>query len=261
MFVFAVATVKFLHHKNSDPRRRLRLILQSPECSVHEGKTKLTANTTLDLLYTSILQEAFDDDYPEDDSMVRSILGAVVLATNPLSPSTIAALLGFDATDVFLRLLSTHSLLILREDVNHPIQPFHKSFPDFITNPARCTNQRFQISPPDHHLELLLGCLELMNQTLKRNICNLPETVKNCEVDDLQERIDELISPALQYACKSWHRHLINKGIACTPKVISALHQFLEKKFLCWLEVLSVLGAVRNAVDALEMAGQLLEVS
>ena len=94
-----------------------------------------------------------------------------------------------------------------------------------------------------------------------KNICNLPETVINSEVDDLEERINEFISPALQYACKSWHRHLTNKDVAHTPRVISALHQFLEKKFLCWLEVLSVLGAARNAVNVLETTGGLLEVS
>ena len=261
LFVFAVATVKFLDHKNRDPRRRLDILLQSPESSVHEGKTKLTANTTLDLLYMAILQEAFGDDDPEDDSIVRSVLGAVILATNPLSPSTIAALLGFHTADVFLQLSSTHSLLILEENINHPVRPFHKSFPDFITDPARCINQRFRVSPPDHHLELLLGCLELMDQTLEKNICNLPEAVKNSEVDDLQERIDEFISPALQYACKSWHRHLNGKDMVHTPRVISTLHHFLEKKFLCWLEVLSVLGAVRSAVDALETTAKLLEVS
>ena len=137
LFVFAVATVKFLDHKNRDPRRRLDLLLRSPESSVREGKTKLTANTTHDLLYMSILQEAFGDDDPEDDSMVRSVLGALILATNPLSPSTVAALLGLRTADVFLQMLSTHSLLILGEDISHPVRPFHKSFPDFITDPAR----------------------------------------------------------------------------------------------------------------------------
>ena len=121
LFVYAMATVKFLDHKNNDPRGQLDLLLQSPESSTREGKAKLTTNTTLDLLYTSILQEAFGDDDPEDDSKTRSVLGAVILATNPLSPSTIAVLLGFRTTDVFLRLSSAHSLLILREDINHPV--------------------------------------------------------------------------------------------------------------------------------------------
>jgi hypothetical protein len=71
---------------------------------------------SLDSLYTSILQEAFGDDKPEDDAKTRSVLGAVILTMNPLSPSAIATLLGFDAEDVPLLLSSVNSLLILQED-------------------------------------------------------------------------------------------------------------------------------------------------
>jgi len=261
LFVYAVATVKLLDRKNNDPRRQLDLLLRSPDSSIREGKTKVTANTTLDLLYMSILQEAFGDDDPEDDSMVRSVLGAVILATNPLSPSTIAVLLDFHTTDVFLHLSSVHSLLILQEDISHPVRPFHKSFPDFIVDPARCINPRFQISPPDQHLELLLSCLELMSRSLERNMCKLPEAVRNSEVDDLKERREKYINHALQYACGSWHKHLTNIHIAHRAEITSSLHHFLEKKLLCWLEVLSVLGNVRAAVDALDIATGWLKVS
>ena len=91
-------------------------------------------------------------------------------------------------------------------------------------------------------------------------MCQLPETVINSEVDDLLERKDKHINHDLRYACQSWHRHLIDEHMAHTPKVTFALQNFLEKKFLFWLEVLSVLGTVRNAVDALEVATKLLEV-
>ena len=260
LFIYAVATVKFLDHKNNDPRGQLDLLLQSPECSDLEGDTKLKAEITLNSLYTSILEEAFGNDHPRDDPKVRSILGAVVFAANPLSPSTIAALLQFRTTDTFLRLLSVHSLLIL-QDTNDLVRPFHKSFPDFITSLTRCTNKRFHISPPNCHQELLIGCLELMNQMLKRNMCKLSNSVINSEVNNLQERTGQDINHALQYACKSWHKHLIDEHTANMPKVTSTLHHFLEKKFLFWLEVLSVLGAVREAVDALEVAAKWLKVS
>ena len=91
-------------------------------------------------------------------------------------------------------------------------------------------------------------------------MCQLPETVINSEVDDLVERRDKHIDHALQYACQSWHKHLINKHMINIHKVTSALCYFLEKKFLFWLEVLSVFGAVRNAVDALEVIAKQLEV-
>ena len=261
LFVYAVATTKFIGHENHDPEERL-VYLQSYEDSGCEGATRLSQNTTLDSLYMSILQEAFGDNTPEYDCKARSILGAVILAANPLSPSMIATLLDLTTKSVYLRLLSVHSLLILQKDINQPALPFHKSFPDFIVNPNRCTNQRFCISPPNHHLELLIGCLRLMNQRLEKNMCKLSDAVLNEDVGDLQEKTGQLIDYSLQYACQSWHKHLaiINVAPAEMHRITSILHKFLEEKFLFWLEVLSVLGTVRNAVDALEIAAKWLKV-
>ena len=262
LFVYAMATVKFMNYRNNDPKEQLDHLLQLPESSMYEGKTRFGPNATLDSLYGSILQEAFGDDYPEDVPKTRSILGAVTLAVNPLSPSTIATLLGFSTKSVSCRLLSIHSLLILQEDINHPVRPFHKSFPDFIVDPTQCINQKFLVSPPNHHSELLIGYLELMNQKLEKNICKLPDSVANDEVDDLQERVKLYIDHTLQYASESWHKHLVDLHTvpAHTSKIISTLHKFLEEKFLFWLEVLSVLGTVREAVYALEVAAKQLEV-
>jgi hypothetical protein len=255
LFVYAAATVGFIDNNKWGPQTQLDLLLQSQRIGDHEGKT-------LDLLYMSILQEAFGDDKPEYDVKTCSVIGAVVLATNPLSPSAITTLLGFDPDAVPLLLSSVHSLLILHEDTNHPIQPFHKSFPDFVTDPTRCTNQRFHISPPDHHLELLIHCLSLMNQTLEKNMCKLPDATANSDVSDLKERLEKYIDPALRYACVSWHVHLVGAHTvpAHAPTITPSLHQFLEKKFLFWLEVLSVIGATRNAVNAMRDTVDWLEV-
>jgi len=260
LFVYAVATVKFIDHKNNSPKRQLDRLLDSPESSGFEGKTKFTANVTLDSLYTSIIQEAFGNGYPEDDPKVRSVLGAVVLAANPLSPSAIATLLGFDIEEVSPVLSSAHSLLTLHKDDSHPIRPFHKSFPDFIVDSARCANLRFRVCPPDQHKELLIGCLELMDQSLGPNMCKLPDGVMNSEVDGLKERTKGCISQSLEYACRSWHKHLVDTTPAHRPEITSPLHRFLERKFLFWLEVLSVLGAAREAVNALEAAARWLDV-
>ena len=255
LFVYAAATFKFIDNNRKDPRKQLDLLLQSRKIGAREGKT-------LDSLYTSILREGFGDDDPEDDAKTRSVLGAVVLAANPLSPSAIAMLLGFDTEDAPLLLSSANSLLILHEDANHPVRPFHKSFPDFITDPTRCTNPRFHISPPDHHTQLLIYCFSLMNRTLEKNMCKLPEAVANSDVSDLKERTEKCIDSALQYACMSWHTHLVDADMipAHVPTIIPTLRQFLETRFLFWLEVLSVLDAVRNAVEALEIIVDWLEV-
>ena len=259
LFVYAMATVRFIDQKNKSPEEQLHRLIESRESGL-AGRTKLRANTTLDSLYMSILHEAFGDDDPEDDPKVRSILGAVTLATNPLSPSAIATLLGFNARGVSPLLLSVHSLLIIPEDVDQPVRPFHKSFPDFIVDPARCANPRFCVYPPDQHTELLVGCLELMNRELKRNMCELPEGVTNAEVEDLKQRTEQHIDKALEYACRSWHKHLNPTISVQKPEITRVLHRFLEEKFLFWLEVLSVLGATREAVGALEATEKWLDV-
>ena len=255
LFVYAAATVKFIDNNRRSPRKQLDILLQSQKIGGYEGKA-------LDSLYISILQEAFGDATPGGDEMARSVLAAVVLVANPLSPSAIATLLGSDADDVLPLLSSINSLLILKEDIEHPVRPFHKSFPDFVTDPTRCTNQRFHISPPHHHLNLLICCLNLMNRTLEKNMCELPEAVANSDVRDLKERTEKFLNPALRYACMTWHTHLVDADVipAHASAITPTLRQFLETKFLFWLEVLSVLGAVRNAVEALQVAEDWLEV-
>ena len=91
-------------------------------------------------------------------------------------------------------------------------------------------------------------------------MCKLPDAVANSEVEDLSKRTEQYLDPALQYACKSWYKHLIDEHTIHTPAITSALHCLLEKKFLFWLEVLSVLGAAREAVEALEVAARWLKV-
>ena len=251
-FVYAVATVNFLKHRFKHPSDRLEIIMRSPESTIHEGKVELKVYTSLDSLYMSIIQEAFHKNDEGDDAMVRSVLSAVILAVNPLSPSTVATLLGFECDTVMLLLGSIQSLLVLDNDIDHPVQPFHKSFPDFIKDSTRCTDPRFYISPA-HHNELVLCCLKLMDGSLKKNICSIPDYALNSEVGDLPKRAEYGgIQGALKYACRSWHKHLVVTDCETTDVVFSLCH-FLEEKFLFWLEVLSVLGAMGDAAHALDI--------
>jgi hypothetical protein len=261
-FVYAVATVKFVGKQDTNPKSQLRLLLQSPGSSEREGRVNFKTGTTLDLLYTSILQKAFGDkDDPDNDPRVRSVLGAMLLAANPISPSTIATLLDLNVRDVSPLLSSAESLLNLRGS-DLPVQPFHKSFPDFISDPDRCTDRRFYIYSPQHHSQLLINCLDLMTRTLEKNMCKLPDGAANSDVKDLKDRTKQYIDPALQYACGSWHTHLLGGHAvsAHSPEITLALHGFLKTRFLNWLEALSVLGAARIAVDALQAAMDWLEV-
>ena len=251
LFVYAVATLKFLDHGFTSPIERLKIIARAPGSTTREGKAKLRSSTTLDSLYLSSFQNAFDGMDAEDDEKVRFVIGTVVLAVNPLSPSAVATLVDLTKEQVMDLLGMVQSLLKLSDDPDSPVLPFHKSFPDFIIDPHRCSNKRFHVSPEDCHLKLALNCLKLMNKTLEQNLLSLPDYALNTEVEDLQTRIGDHLSAALLYACKSWYSHLVEAKGDVTAAV-SALRRFLEERFLAWLEVLSIIGAARDAVIALE---------
>ena len=135
---------------------------------------KVRSSMTLDSLYVSSFQDAFDRMNADDDEKVRFVIGTVVLAMNPLPPSAIATLVELEKGEVMDLLRLIQSLLKLSEDPDSPVLPFHKSFPDFITDPLRCPNERFHISPGVSHLRLALNCLKLMNGSLGQNLLSLP---------------------------------------------------------------------------------------
>ena len=251
LFVYAVASVKFLDSKIELPKRRLEVIAGLPERTDHEGKTRFNTKTTLDSLYSSILEVAFGEENAEACSKVRSTIGAVVLLVNPLPSTAIANLVDLDPEEVISLLTLVQSLLVFDEDSDQSVKPFHKSFPDFITDSSRCIDSRFYISPGHLHFEPATNCLRLMNGGLEQNLLSLPDYALNSEVEDLEKRINDRISVALRYACQSWHNHLVRTGGEVTD-VISHLRVFLEENFLTWLEVVSVLGAARGAITGLE---------
>ena len=251
LFVYAVATLKFLDHKFGRPTKQLDIIMKTPESTAYEGKAKIRPSATLDSLYLTSFQNSFDGMGAEDDENVRSIVGTVVLAINPLSPSAIATLVNLEKQEVMDLLQMIQSLLKLSEDPDLPVLAFHKSFPDFITDPSRCPNERFLISPSTGHLKLALNCFKLMDSSLEKNLLSLPNYALNSDVKDLKARIRNHISIALQYACQSWHNHLAEVRGDITA-IVPVLQNFLQVGFLAWLEVLSVIGAARDAVIGLE---------
>ena len=251
LFVYAVATLKFLDHSFTPPNEQLDIIVKAPGSTAREGQANLQLGATLDSLYLSTLQAAFNRTSVEDDEKIRSVIGAVVLAVNPLPPSAIATLVNLGKHQVVKLLQLIHSLLKLSEDPDSPVLPFHKSFPDFVIDPLRCSNQRFYVPPSTGHLKLALSCLKLMNDSLERNLLSLPDYSLNSEVGDLQARISNHISYPLEYACKSWCSHLTEIKGDITA-IIPALESFFQGGFLAWLEVLSVIGAAGDSVLALE---------
>lgn len=145
-FAYAVATVKFLGETIRMPNKRCTIVERSPHDTSYEGKVPgVHRGLSLDALCTSILQVSFAHNDEEDNAIVRSVLTAAALFTPPFSPSAIPGAVDLEMDEVVGILESIHSLLELRENLDHPVRPFHKLFSDCLADRARCLDKRFLI--------------------------------------------------------------------------------------------------------------------
>ena len=257
LFIYASTVVKFVASQYHQPPKRLALLVSLSRNTAHEGESGI--NT----LYTEILRHAYHGMDPDNQNpgnqevyrRFRSVVGAVLLAFNPLSMKSLSDLLDdFDTPpDISTALNSLHSLLLVPEGTEDSIRTFHKSFPDFLTNPKRCQDMRFFVDPPIHHMEILISCLNLMEERLDRNICDLDNYAILSNVDDLSTRRKEHIGGALEYACQFWTKHLLGSSTSgCdTEKVQKAIDKFFTTHLLFWVEVLIIMGNLDASVHSI----------
>jgi len=250
-FIFASTVVKFVSSRHHPPNERLALIVSLPMDTSHEGKLGS------DLLYTQVLEEAFHDVDSFDHELYshfKSVVGAIVLIFQPLSIKTLSDLLINCGTPARMSssLRTLHSLLLIPEDIDKPIRIFHKSFPDFLMDPRRCTDSRFFIDSPIYHNEILLSCLNVMKERLKKNICNLDDHTVLSEVEDLPTQRATYIGGALEYACCFWTKHIkVSSGGSGAEDAHKAINEFFETGFLFWIEVLILMERLNIGIYAL----------
>ena len=248
LFIYASTVIKFIASKHHDPTERLTLIISLPQNTTHEGKSGI------DLLYTQVLEYAFHDvpaDSEEFYYHLRTVLGGVLLIFNPLPMEALSTLLKKSKISTTLRFL--HSLLLIPDSKAEPIRVFHGSFPDFLMDPERCKDKRFFINPSVHHQEILLLCLRLMKEELKRNICNLDDYVVLSRVGDISAHWKKHIGDTLGYACQFWAKHLM--GIPSSgynvEEVCRAIDEFFTTCLFFWIEVLAIMGSLDLGVYAI----------
>ena len=247
-FIYASTVIKFVAFEHGSPPERLTLIVSLPQSTAHEGKSGI------DLLYTQVLEQAFlgvDLDEQLLYSHFRSVVGAVLLVFNPLPMETLSTLLRTPHISTTLR--SLHSLLLVPDNNTHPIRVFHKSFPDFLMDQGRCKDIKFFVNPSVHHQDILLSCLSLIEERLKRNICDLDDYTILTEVQDLSTRQKEYIGNALEYSCQFWAKHLAGVPSGCQDieKVYGAIDKFFTSHLLFWIEVLTIMGRLGVSIYAI----------
>jgi len=249
-FIYASTVVKFVSSGLSLPTESLALITSLPQSTSEEGKSGV------DQLYTEVLQQAFcalHADNSQQYLRLQSVVGTILLISNPLSIKGLSELLGCDKQHIQNTIHSLHSLLHVPESTEDSVQIFHKSFPDFLLDSDHCQDRQFLVEPASHHGEILLACLRLMETRLKKNICNLGDHAVLSKVKDLSTQKKAHIGDALEYACRFWTKHLpgIPSSSSHTEKMQKAIKKFFTVHLLHWIEVLALTGNLGAGVCAI----------
>ncbi|KZP24088.1 hypothetical protein FIBSPDRAFT_429370 [Athelia psychrophila] len=246
LFIWAATAMKFLRLAE-DPVRWLSKLL------AQEGQA-----FTLDELYRTALRSASQWEPGETTDVFRQVLGLIVIGQIPLTDATISELLGFEDSGRQCRIALRRLGCVLQWSEGQPARTFHKSFPDYLTDPSRCSSEPWFIDKQEHHRALTIHSFRLMKSQLRFNICNLTDShILNKDVPDLPARIQSSIPESLSYACRFWMDHLGPRPTGDSGNDMQCLIlEFFEHRFFYWLEVLSLLQQVPTAVMALNRVKQ-----
>ena len=197
LFIWASTSIRFI--ESGHPRDRLKKVLDATAYGEPHRK--------LDKLYDIALTHPFDSHDQTELDAVRSILGAIVVAREPLTDEQLSRLLQLELDVVHGVLSRLRPLLHWSE--GKPAQPLHASFTDFLLDPKRCDDPQWHIDITSHHNDLASFCFRVMRQDLKFNICGIETShQRHAEIEGIQERIDQAITSALTYASQYWADHL-----------------------------------------------------
>ena len=246
LFIFATTLTRFIGSEHHEPNERLQLVLSKESGTIHEGRTGI------DSLYSQVLLHAFSDIHElEVFSNVRRVLGAIVLAFNPLSQKELSEILGASTTLISTTLRHLHSVILVPADETKEIRIFHKSFPDFLQDHRRCTIYKFHINPATYHSDLARCCMELV-KTLKGNPCSLPPFTMNQDIANSPQLLENRLSSAILYACNYWARHLMLSPTSSNyvDQIISPTTSMLESSPV-WIEVMSLENQLEEVVHSM----------
>ena len=218
----------------------------------------------LDDLYLTVLETAFPPMHMERQNALRArvdaVLGSIALLRDHLSPRDLEALTCLPYKDIASVLYQLRSVILFdREKPDEPFRPMHASFPQFLVDPARCTNALYVVNTKRQHARLAEGCLRVLTASLSRNMIKLEDPgVCLADVPDLAARVRAHVEPHVRYACVHWAVHLAKAER--TEGLGRALGEFAAGRMLMWLEALGWMGRLDVAKVGLTSARDWQEV-
>ncbi|KAM7188910.1 hypothetical protein V8F33_010357 [Rhypophila sp. PSN 637] len=202
-----------------------------------------------------------------DSELCRRILSTATVVYRPLYLAELGALSGLPeqitkSTENMKKIVAKcGSFLTIRDN---QIYLVHQSATDFLLN--RHTQQGlrdpfkwvFPLGTEDVHHNIVLRSLIAMSAVLRRDMYGLK--APGFPINEIQMPSPDPLA-AVRYSCVFWVDHLrdtISKKDTLQRNILDTIQTFLEKKYLHWLEALSLLRAMPEGVIAITQLNGLL---
>ncbi|KAL5485796.1 hypothetical protein ACEPAI_6838 [Sanghuangporus weigelae] len=242
LFIWASTAIKMVQGATI-PRRTLQRLAKDIQSVGGYG---------LDSLYETVLEGSgiWQDVDSKDDG--TKILGFILLAKEAMSSVDIGAFLGLEE-DTIDRILGRLRSVVSYEP-GKPVRLHHASFADYLLSSDRSGGKLWRIDETKEKQAVTERCFGVMAENLRFNICGIETSfLCNKELSGLRQRIEDVIRPHLDYACRFWAAHACELPLEDKPTaVLSKLKKFMESYLLYWFEVLSLMEQYdRVAVRAL----------
>ncbi|KAL4744344.1 hypothetical protein BDW72DRAFT_188744 [Aspergillus terricola var. indicus] len=238
LFIFAATACRFIEG-GRHPERRLRELLEAQA---------VTSASQMDKIYQPVLTQFLTDNDDESEELLqefRDIVGVIIILAAPLSVNSLTRLLHIPKQIIVEVLDPLHSVLNIPRDAETPVRILHLSFRDYLLT----TQSKFHVDEQQTHRKIALHCFHIMNDHLKQNICGL-SSYGTQKVNIDSHIINQHLSPDLQYSCQYWVHHL--QQSQCRISEFPVL-PFLRTNLLHWLEALSLIGMLFEAVEMIDM--------
>ncbi|KAL4800844.1 WD40-repeat-containing domain protein [Aspergillus venezuelensis] len=246
LFIWCATACRFIREGEVYAAERLNKLLEgSPGSAAPEEH--------LNDMYTSVLKASIVSTYTKREKEtfcddLRHLLGAIVTLISPLPLDSMCKLIQISQGQSAKLLSRLRAILDVSDGPAGVIRLHHPSFRDFLVDGSRCRDTAFLVRKHWANRQLMVGCLRLMNATLKQDICAVG--APGTSVYDVDEtRKKRILVPELQYAALHWVKHLLDSNVALIDG--AEIHQFLNDHILHWLEALSWMRMISDGIRAL----------
>jgi hypothetical protein len=211
-------------------------------------------------LYKRMMEQIWCLDNEDIEPCIQ-ILSSVMLTYRPIHLKELVATAGLQEERDDIQSLNElvdlcGSFLTVREETIYFV---HQSAKDYLTSNGL---QLFPLGQAEEHRKIACRSLQAMSDTLKKDICSIRKP--GALLDELSSVNQDLLAH-IRYACCYWVTHLRDASDLQHDQIGlcdgGAVHNFLQKHFLHWLEALSLIGNMSDGVTMVRTLESLLGVS